>query len=366
MTEPYPFHESAIYQLNLILWLTWSNNPITKSGIFPIFHHEGYKLVFIGKQFSTSLQARTLAKENQLPFQPNPKPEMVLVQDTEKILLLIECKKSAFKLDNRERCAQANALLSLTGAELIRTIGTTDMDLDTEDWNSLALFAVKGRDESLMYDTLVNLSNLLIASKIMPSESATIGIYADLDGVTLKGYPVHKIPLKTLRDEGDNGIQVLQLEDGEDPRKLFLIPFDPTVPDEFPEGINILEERIRIAFVSLLVRRSDEDSDFEITLDEILERGLEYWRYWKDTEATTHIRKKTLAFVRSVVKELQDIGIKVEIQTKAKRAIIFKKVTPHQAHEIRRLFSSKSIKTMDVFPPPSNQLGFDEHSEEWE
>lgn len=287
---------------------------------------------------------------------------MVLMNDSKKTLILLECKASAFHLGHQDRCKQANAMLSSTGEELADRIGFQNPVI----WGVAGVFAVKGSDESLMYDTLKSLSEQLRDIGILPSGSSALGIYSESSGVTLRAYPHKDIPLDEFQNSSNGEIKVLALEEGEDPRQLFLIPYDPTIPNDFPDGVRVLEERLRAAFVSLVIKRADEESDFDIEMDEIMQATLELWQIWKDREATDGIKRLAVGYIRAVIPELKKAGISVNFVTKGRRVLEFRKVTPKHSQELKKIFMTKEFRASDVFQPESNQLGFDEHSEEWE
>jgi len=108
------FAPTPLFQLNLMLFLSW---PAPPSFVEPIFWREGFELRSIAPSIGVPLEALARAQTANLPIQPTASPELVLEQNSQQQLLLIECKSSSFSPAS-STSQQSRALLACTGPYL--------------------------------------------------------------------------------------------------------------------------------------------------------------------------------------------------------------------------------------------------------
>jgi len=157
---------------------------------------------------------------------------------------------------------------------------------------------------------------------------------------------------------------VAKLEEGDDPRPLYLIPIDPDIglKDEL-YGIRVLEERVRSSVISLIGRRLD-DTRFEVHEDEIMQTAIELWGYWEHEPAKSSLlRKIARPYLRELLDGLRRLGADIKYE---QRIIRFRAVTPKLAAEIRSRLISRDFARQDVALWESyRQLSFDDVVEGW-
>ena len=70
-----PFAPTPLFQLNLMLFLTW---PASPAFVEPIFWREGFALRSIAPPIGVPLEALARAQVANLPIQPTASPELLL------------------------------------------------------------------------------------------------------------------------------------------------------------------------------------------------------------------------------------------------------------------------------------------------
>lgn len=330
--------QSPLFQLNLLIWLTW---PAPPAGILqPVFQRDGFVLRGIGPVFELSLDTRARASEADIPFRQRTGPDLMLHHEMRRLLLPIECKVSSFGPDvppgsEKHQAQQAAALLSANGSYLADYVGLPD----PSHWHAYLLYAVSGEHEAAMLTTLQNLRNQLLVAQIDPIPVGALGIYIQDDSICLKPASGCEMPVSALRTSSDESIRVMELEDGEDARLLYLLPWDPSIgqADEYEQ--RVLEERIRSALTSLIGSRLDA-SAFQVSMDEILQDAVEVWSVWRDREAKAGFRNAARAYVKQVLAELRrEVHIDIHQDT-----FTFTQVTPQVAQLVRRYLASVAFR----------------------
>jgi len=333
-----PFAPTPLFQLNLMLFLAW---PAPLSFIEPIFWREGFALRSIAPLIGVPLEARARAQTANLPIQLTASSDLLLEQGNQQQLLCIECKSSSFGPASSSS-RQARALLACTGPYLAERIGVTA----ALDWKGYLLYAVGGGQEDPMRDTLQSLSQELHMARISTADSGTMGIHIRIDGVymTPDAQSRSNIPVQALQQASVSGVRVMTLEEGEDPRPLYLIPFDPSIGVDDPFERQVLEERVRQALTSLIGSRLDMPS-FEVAMDEILTAVTEVWSVWEDSQATKGFRNAVRAYVRKVLRQMRRLGAHIESR---EHHLAFTQVTPKIARDLRRYLDSVAFRRGEI------------------
>jgi hypothetical protein len=349
-----PFAPTPLFQLNLMLFLAW---PAPPSFIEPVFWKEGFELRGIAPSIGVPLEALARAQTANLLIQPTASPELLLERNSQQQFLLIECKLSSFSSAS-STSRQARALLACTGPYLAERIGVAE----AMAWKGYLLYVVGGGQESPMQDTLQALGQELQAARISAANSGAMGIHVRADGVYLSPDARSNIPVQALRQSLASGVQVMALEQDEDPRPLYLIPFDPSIGVDDPVERRILEERVRQALTSLIGSRLDMPS-FEVAMDEILTAVTEVWNLWEDSRATTGFRNAVRAYVRDVLRQLRNLGAHIESH---EHHFAFAQVTPNVARDLRRYLDSAAFRRGEIdLWSEAVQLDFSSLSEGW-
>ena len=130
-------------------------------------------------------------------------------------------------------------------------------------WQAYLCYALGDGNQQAMLDTLEVLSSRLERASIETVLSGTIGIAVRKNGVHLKSLPRDNSPITALRTSGPDGICVMALDEGDDPRPLYLLPLDPSIRMDGKSERRDLEERVRSGITSVIGRHLDEP-EFEI------------------------------------------------------------------------------------------------------
>lgn len=354
--------QTPLFQLNLMLWLVWPALPASAS-IRPIFREDGFTLRGIGWAFALPLEVRARAERANLPLKVRASPDLLLDHRQRKLLLPIECKVNSFgpnaSGESRTHPAlQAAALLAADGPSVADYLGLTE----PAQWQAYLLYAVGGGAEEAMQGTLTELSHRLQAAHIEPVPAGALGIHLRDDGIYLQPAPGARIPVTALQAPPQNGVRVMEWEEDDDPRPLYLLPWDPSIGPADDYERRVLEERVRSALASLIGRRLDEPA-FEVTLDEVLQEAVEVWEMWRDRQAAAGFQRAVRRYVRQVLNRLSKMGLNVQIR---QDTLVFDLVTPDIARKVRSYLSSAAFRRgeLDLWSEDA-QLGFDSLAEGW-
>ncbi len=352
--------QTPLFQLNLMIWLTWPAPP--DGSIHPIFYQDGFTLRGIGPAFEMPLEIRARAGEVNIPFKERPGPDLLLDHSHRHLFLPIECKISSFGPDvppgnKKHQARQAAALLSAVGPYLADYFGLPEPGR----WSSYLLYAVGGGQEAAMRETLISLSARLRTARIEPVSSGTLGIYIKDDGVYLKPDQTASVPVTDLQTSPPDGVQVMELGSDQDPRVLYLLPWDPSIGPADDYERRVLEERVRSALAELIGSRLDASS-FEVSLAEILQMTVEVWDLWHDRQAVTGFRNAVRAYVKQILTQLRKkVNIRIHQNT-----FSFTQVTPQIAQDVRRYLTSVAFRRgrIDLWSE-AVQLDFSSLAEDW-
>jgi len=351
-------NQTPLFQLNLMLWLAW---PMPAGGaVRPVFWEDGFILRGIAPAFEVPLEIRARAGEADIPLKERPSPDLLLEHRQRHLLLPLECKISSFGPDippgnKKHQARQAAALLAIAGPYLANYFG---LPLPT-NWQACLLYAVGGSQETAMQETLKHLSARLRNAHINPTPYGAFGIHIRDDGIYLQPAPQSDVPpTLSLPD----GIRVMELEEGQDPRVLYLLPWDPSIgpPDEYER--RVLEERARSALASLIGSRLDAPT-FEVSLDEILQATVEVWEVWRDRQAATGFRNAVRSYVRQVLNQLRKMGVDLQLH---QNTFTFVNVTLDVAQKVRRYLTSTAFRRGEIdLWSEAVQLDFSSLAEGW-
>jgi len=336
-------NQTPLFQLNLMIWLTW---PAPPGGVVrPIFQEAGFALRAIGPAFELPLETRARAGAANIPFKERPGPDLLLDHHQHRLFLPIECKVSSFGPDvppgnKKHQAHQAAALLSATGPYLADYFGLPA----PADWQAYLLYAVSGSQEAAMQTTLGHLSTQLQTEHIDPTPAGALGIHIRDDGIYLKPAPASRIPVTALQAPPPDGIRVMELEDGEDPHLLYLLPWDPSIGPIGEYERRVLEERVRSALVSLIGSRLDAPT-FDVSLDEVLRAAVEVWEVWHDRQAAMGFRNAVRAYVKQILAQLRKEGVDIQIR---QNTFTFVQVTPQVAQKVRHYLTRVTFRRGEI------------------
>jgi hypothetical protein len=334
---------TPLFQLNLMLWLSWNMPP--SSGFNPVFRRGGYELLFVSPPIPLPFDVTAKANAAQIPFKARPNPDLLLHNVPAQMFMPIECKQSSFGPDapsgNRKHQAlQCAALLCATGPLLASHLGRSN----EANWCSHLVYVVNEGHEEPMYRTLMELSTRLQSAAIRPTPASSIGIYVRPDGVYLASAPEAHLPVPDVHNAKPSSVRVMELEPGDDPRALYLIPYDPSIDkmDEYER--QVVHERVRTALAALIGSRAST-TNFQIEIKEILSNSIEVWHEWNDSDAKKQFTRQVKAYVARIIHVLRDTGLQCEQQ---QGVYTFKQTESDTTEKVRRYLTSRAFRKGDI------------------
>lgn len=328
------FEQTPLFQLNLMIFLSW---PSSSTFVKPIFHLDDFSLYRIGPRIPTALEVRARATNAvpPVPIKLAAAPDLVLAHRSNRTLLPLECKCNSFGPDT-DQAQQANALLSDTGPYMADLFGLPQ----SNSWQAFLVYAVGSDKQCAMDATLGELAKRLKSARIEAVPHSSFGIAVHDDGIYLEADPDVTSPIPSLQENPAAGIKVIELEDGEDPRPLYLVPLDPSIDAQDEYGREVLNERVRSALASLIGSRLDEQ-DFEVGVDEVLRTAIEVWDVWDDRESKAHLRNAVTSYMREVLRQISTYGVDLFPE---RDRVFFRHIRRNAALDVRRYLTSVSYR----------------------
>lgn len=336
MTPEIGFEQTPLFQLNLILWLVWSKSDLSITGIRPVFHEEGFVLEAIGQPLTLGISTRARIENARIPIQNASSPDILLKHEGSSLFVPIECKQRSFGADSTT-AKQAASLLSNTGSDIASQIGLPS----PSNWYSHVYYAVEDGNQNEMFQTLTTLAEKLESVRVETASIGSIGILtlAD-DGIYLRFISENRKNLGVYRPQ-DEWVKVKQIDKGDSPQILYLLPVEIGSNDFDEHGLRVMEEKIRSALVSLVMRNVAEN-EFVVTEDEIMRESLEVWEHLKERNTRLGIiRKSARPYIHEILDNLKKEGIDVKY---ANREIRFTGIDAPKRLKMRKYFTSKKFK----------------------
>ena len=243
--------------------------------------------------------------------------------------------------------------LAASGTIHANNIGVNNPDA----WSAHVHYVVRDGHEVLMHQTLTTISNRLSSAGIDPVESSAVGIAIREDGIYLVAAPACQVPVAAIAAGGTEGVRVLQVESGEEPSVIYLLPWDPSIGPCGDYERKVIEERIRSAVASLVGSRVDAPT-FTVTLSEILQESTTVWTLWADKETMKPFKRVVASYVKDIVTRLKKYGLKM---TFANGTYTFEHDAADAPVNVRRFLTSKSFRLGGMgWEKESGQIAFDE------
>lgn len=342
--ETKDFNQTPLFQLNLLIYLCWDSGNYVK----PIFHENGFDLFLFEK--TIPVNPITFAKANglnpPLSINKNVSPDLIIRNESKKMVIPIECKGNSFGPDSNNS-KQACALLTFTGEQLGQFFGFSNY----EEWKSSVIYVVGEDKSSLMLQTLKVLAKNLQEKGFAPSITYSLEISIETDGIYLK-CPSEK-PCTLLGI--DQPIKIMNLESGETPSLLYLLPIDPDVNLQSEYEQLEFRERIRSSIASLIGMRLDQ-RNFTIAEEDLYKSIIEVWDYWGNLESKKRLRTEIGKYLNKVISELRKLGL---IITREGKKIICKNVKGEVSRKVRNYFMSDKYLQGIIEIDFAGQLPFD-------
>ncbi len=264
-------------QLNLMLWLVWDTQGALA--------RQGFTLHAIGARLplDPALQ-RVLVRAHPRWKKQAVSPDLLL-RHPQGTWWFLECKTSAFGPDS-STAAQAAAMLVLTPRWFARARGLSEKDVALVQ----VCYALQGGQEATQQATLEDIRHRLQPHAGV-NPAGAFGIYPDGNGLTLRGAGSSVC--------FSSAVTVSLPPEGVYP----LLPVDPSIDADDPEGWKDLQERLRSVFVAWMGKHLPRavHQPVELRLEEdLLKRAILVWEVWED-EGRKIVRRRARAFVRRLL-----------------------------------------------------------------
>ncbi|MBZ0296093.1 MAG: hypothetical protein K8L99_26270 [Anaerolineae bacterium] len=350
MTSPL-LENRPLFQLNLMIWLSWYPLRYGISDIKPIFREFGFELQAISPSFSVQPHIGSRASVAGLEINSSACPDLLLKNIQKKVFLPIECKINSFGTESSNK-KQAYVFLSTSGKQIASSLGL----LNSDEWTSHVMYSVFDDAHIQMIETLNMLSNDLEDAKISSNTSGAIGISISTDRVYIQALP------DTLDAFNTSGwIEVMNIEVGQDPTPLSLIPLDPTIEMKDSLGIETLERKLRAAIVASIGSSLDDD-EFIINERDVILKAIPVWDFWYDKQAKKAILKPIRRYINKLLQEMRKSGIKTSY---AGGSISISNVTSESATKIRKYMTTVAFRSGRIDWSQDGQIGFEDLSDDW-
>lgn len=212
-----------------------------------------------------------------------------------------------------------------------------------------------------MLGTLSNLASSLNAAQVETTQHGVLGIAIRPNGVYLFAEPNSAMPLKVFA-QNRSSIRVMELEEGEDPRPLYLIPFDASCQIDEEYQRRALEERTRAALVALIGSQLDK-KEFSIQVEDLMRATIEVWDVWVEKNTTAYIKNAVRVYARQVFQHIRKLGLDISVY---QDQITIRNVTPTAASQVRNYLSSAAFRRGQIdLMSQAVQLDFSSLSEGW-
>ena len=292
-----PFRQDALFQLNLLIWLSWP----ARAGVYPLFHDHGFALYRLSQEIAVPVAARLAAGSAAppIPMGRAASADLLLRHEARRQFIALECKVSSFGPVS-STAGQATAMLVCAGPHLAATLGITP----PAPWRVVPTYAVTYDQQEAMALTLDALAGDLTRAGVAtcPDPATAFGIEVADDGVYLHFAAPARLPFPT-----PTSVKVLEREPGEDPRPLYVIPLDPGVNLSDSYGRRMLESLVRRAFLGLLGRELGRGA-LTVDWDALMTAAIAVWPLWRD-RGKANLRQQCKTYVRRRMRPLERLGV---------------------------------------------------------
>jgi hypothetical protein len=263
-----------LFQLNCLIWASFPQ-PVG-APVTPVLRNAGYALFRIEQPLDASVAELARFRETSaaLQIQPNPVVDVVFHNTKNNTYTLTECKPSSFGVDS-EWSPQARGLI-VAGGNLSSRLGVGGKPAGE------LCYLVPEEDVQSVDATLIELCNQVGGLSFITCPTGPFGLSIKEDGIYIgllnppKG--TAQMPLKFVPEQ-----KVLEIEPGQDPRPLYVIPWIPDVQDD--TDLEFFKEKVRIYVLGQLGKApigGQVTLSFEELLDEV-SRGV--FRHWRDRDS---------------------------------------------------------------------------------
>ena len=221
---------SSLFQLNLLLWATVPSD--SDRHLRSVLLDRGYTALTIEQPLPANNQARSRIQLAKTDIRLNPTPDLVLVNSTDQRYVLVELKPDSFGPDTSQ-------------AEQLRGILVAAQDITRRGMNiafgtAEVCYIVPHDKVELMTSTIATCQASLVEEGFSKCPASVLGIEVNDDGVFLTR--IADTDAHTIAANLEPREKIINLESGQDPRPLYIIPW---MPNADSEDLAALREKLR-------------------------------------------------------------------------------------------------------------------------
>lgn len=252
-----------IFQLNLVLWLLEAVPG--EASIRPVLREHGYVLESLGRPLLVPTATRPVLME--LTGSATPASLDVLAAPPPAgHWLVFECKSRSFGP------ASATARQAVKVLAVAADVGPS-IGMSTAEGRQpgFVVYVTGAQDCEAMALTLAELGMHLADKGLTPARAGALGIHQEADGLYVSRAQQSEWPAP-LTNTFVSPVRVMRLAPEEDPRPLYLIPFDPSVdqqPEQRAYSLAVLSARLASHAIAA-VGRANVPSRLVLRADRLL------------------------------------------------------------------------------------------------
>jgi hypothetical protein len=285
-----------IYQLNFVLWMLEELPPAAPTR--PFLRQMGYTLHSLGGSLPMPPELRVRLADLNLEARQAPAPDVLASRRGSTEFLVVECKAASFGAGS-STAHQARALL-VVSADLRGPLGLPALP----EISGVVSYLLPEPDSTALEATVHELAQELEGARLPTAPFAVLGFEERSDGVyLLDRHPPTGLP-PDVEESISDGVRIHEVFEGETGRRLYLIPWDPSVsqtPEERQFCQRILFERV-LAEALALAGRAPAPGEVHLPMDILLDRAtFTLARRWRARQDIKHITQTIHRFLRGTI-----------------------------------------------------------------
>ena len=234
---PAQLEEQALFQLNLLLWAAMP--APREAAIRPVLHDKGYVIFSIEQRLTPSLTEQTRLTAKSPAIRIAPVADLMLFHNQRDHYVIVECKRSSFSASS-SAAEQARGFIAAGGDIARRGLGITSGSAEVT-------YLLPSDSQALQRETLRQCCEQVKSSDIPACTISVLGIDVRGDGVYLIGDS--SAGEQSLSADIAPEARIRRLDEGEDPRSLYLIPWIPGSEDQ---DLDVLGQKLWAAILAHL------------------------------------------------------------------------------------------------------------------
>ena len=318
-----PLTKQALFQVNTMIWTVMPLPGDAPNK--PVLAEHGYSLLSIERPLTAPPTARTSPDESSPPIRANPTADLILAHEETGHYVIVECKASSFGA-SATAAEQARGFLVAGGDIARRGLGITQGTAEV-------CYVLPEENRALQHQTLTQCSAEVVAAGFVACDFGELGIMIRDDGVYLRGDDSSAVD--TVGAHCSPEVRVRSLDEEEDPRPLYIVPWLPGVE---PEALDELREKLRTVVIARLGTAGLGDIEWEY-IDLINAVSFNVFEQWEDHDS---LRGQVFPQVGAILRNLFATDARLSIRQRNAVVTIDSQEDREALIELARKFRPKN------------------------